>query len=305
MLSKLNSNSFVYRLNVNPVFFFLSYVSFREEQPQAASASFNMSQCLEYAFDMDAEVEPMPTTDNYAMDVMDFDGGNDFDDLTQDDRAAITACKGLRRKTTIIEDLRPHDTTKLEYSYRPLDNINQFWAGPSYWKFRKSRKLTINRDSIATSEGSSVAPPPQKRKANSKKIEPIRFTTLIESVCEKDVDSDDEMFTSIDSKMAQKFKKTNVYKRWDSKKLKLPTDLHIDRNLFNYYTYCPSFSVVKKTSETPADIIDDDHDADDVFDFDNADDGAYCTNVVGLDRFFFFRFPNLSFYFRSSKFYLF
>ncbi|XP_031637277.1 condensin complex subunit 2 isoform X2 [Contarinia nasturtii] len=254
----------------------------QQQQQQAASASFNMSQCLEYAFDMDAEVEPMPADNNYIMDVMDFDAGNDFDDLTQDDRAAITACKGLRRKAEMIEDLRPSDTTKLEYSYRPLDNINQFWAGPSYWKFRKSRKLTLSQQqSIATTEGSTVAPTAHKRKANRPKNEPIKFSTFIESVTEKDADdSDDEIFVSTESRHGQKFKKTNVYKRWDSKKLKLPTDLHIDRSLFNSYVYCPSISIVKKPSETPANDID----ADDAFDFDNADDGVpYCTDVPADD----------------------
>lgn len=220
---------------------------------------------------MDAEVEPMPSQDHYAMDIMDFDGGNDFDDLAPDDQAAISACKGLRRKATMIEDLRPSDTTKLEYSYRPLDNINQFWAGPSYWKFRKS-KSKATREST-TSEGHSIAPAPHatKRKA-TRKIEPIKFTSMIESTTDKDVDSDDDLFIPIDSKAAQKFKKTIVYKRWDSKKLKLPTDLHIDRNLFNYYTYCPSASIVKNPSETPAN---DDDDA-----FDNNEDGAYCTDLV-------------------------
>lgn len=93
------------------------------------------------------------------------------------------------------------------------------------------------------------------------------------------MDSDDDMFVTLDSKHAQKLKKTNVFKRWDSKKLKLPTDLHIDRNLFNYYTYCPSHSVGKKPNETPANEID----ADDGYDYDNADDTddrAFCTNVV-------------------------
>lgn len=234
---------------------------------------------------MDAEVEPIPATDHYAdpMDVMDFDGGNDFDDLTQDDKAAITACKGLRRKATMIEDLRPSDTTKLEYSYRPLDNINQFWAGPSYWKFRKSRKPSMVRDSLA-SDGSTVAPTAHanKRKVN-RKIEPIKFTKLTEIVSDNDADSDDDIFISVDSKLAQKFKKTNVFKRWDSKKLKLPTDLHIDRHLFNFYTYQPSYSIVKEPIGTPAIEIDADADVDaddDRYDFDAADDAAYCTNVV-------------------------
>lgn len=253
---------------------------YREEQQQVAHTSFNMSQCLEYAFDIDAEVEPIPSgADHYTMDVMDFDDGNDFDDLTQEDRVAISACKGLRRKTTIIEDLRPSDTTKLEYSYRPLDNINQFWAGPSYWKFRKSRKLTMNRESIASSEGSTVAPVTHanRRRANRHKFEPIKFTSMIESVCEKGGDSDDEVFFSIDSKSGKKFKKTNVYKRWDSKKLKLPTDLHIDRELFNYYAYCPNFPIGKKPIETPVTEID----ADDGYDFDNGDDGVF-DNLVSF-----------------------
>lgn len=229
---------------------------------------------------MDAEVESMPITDNYTMDVMDFDSGNDFDDLTQEDRAAISACKGLRRKATIIDDLRPSDTTKLEYSYRPLDNINQYWAGPSYWKFRKSRKTTIEQGSMTSSEGSSVAPTAQaKRKHNRNRIEPIKFTKMIENVCGNDVDSDDEIFLSADSKHAQKFKKTNVSKRWDSKRLKLPTDLHIDQNLFNYYTYCPSLPVgISKPSETPANEMD----TDDGYDFDSTDDRAFCTNVVSV-----------------------
>lgn len=251
---------------------------YRQEQQQMAQTSFNMSQCLEYAFDIDAEVEPIPSgADHYTMDVMDFDGGNDFDDLTQEDRVAISACKGLRRKTTIIEDLRPSDTTKLEYSYRPLHNIDQFWAGPSYWKFRKSRKLTMNRESIATSEGSTVAPTAHanRRRANRLKFEPVKFTSMIESVREKGGDSDDDIFVAIDSKVGQKFKKTNVYKRWDSKKLKLPTDLHIDRDLFGYHAYCPSFSIGKKPIETPVTEID----ADDGYDFDNGDDGVFCDLV--------------------------
>lgn len=260
-------------------------IIYSEEQPQVAHTSFNMSQCLEYAFDIDAEVEPIPSgNDHYTMDVMDFDGGNDFDDLTQEDRAAISACKGLRRKTTIIEDLRPSDNSKLEYSYRPLDNISQFWAGPSYWKFRKSRKLTMNRASIATSEGSSIAPAPHanRRRVNRLKVEPIKFTTLIGNQLDDSVDSDDDIFIPIDSKQGQKFKKNNVYKRWDSKKLKLPTDLNIDRDLFSHYTFYPSFQIWKKTVETPITEID----ADDVFDndFDNGDDEPlFLNNSVSFD----------------------
>lgn len=224
---------------------------------------FNISQFMqEYAFDMAAGIEPMLETDHYAIDYDmndDGGGGNDFVELTQEDREAISACKGLRRKQTLIEDLRPADATKLEYSYRPLDNINQFWAGPSYWKFRKSRKLTMHRSSLAsTASGQStvqMAHGAKRRRNNRSKVEPTKFTTLIESTCAEDEDSDDD-FISIDSRGAQKFKKSTLYKRWDSKRLKLPTDLHIDRHLFNYYTFCPSVSIVKDSpSETPVDEV--------------------------------------------------
>lgn len=244
---------------------------------QSGQTAFNMSQYMEeYAFDMAAGIEPVPDTDHYKVDFhMDDDdaGGNgdEFVELTQEDHEAINACKGLRRKQTLIEDLRPADATKLEYSYRPLDNINQFWAGPSYWKFRKSRKLTMHRSSLAsTASGQStikMVAQGAKRRNNRPKAEPTKFTTLIESSLAIDQDSDDD-FISIDSRAAQKFKKSTLYRRWDSKRLKLPTDLHVDRNLFNYYTFCPSISSVKeRPNETPVNEVEDD------YEFDHAVDG--------------------------------
>lgn len=58
--------------------------SFREEPPLAANAPFNISQ-YEYAFDMAADIEPTQIADNYGIDfdMMDCDGGSDFDELTQ------------------------------------------------------------------------------------------------------------------------------------------------------------------------------------------------------------------------------
>lgn len=238
----------------------------------------------EYAFDMAAGLEPIPDTDTYQIDYdMDCDGGNDFEEMSQDDRNAIQACKGLRRKATIIEDLRPDDANKLEYSYRPLDNINQFWAGPSYWKFRKSRKLTMSTNSITSSiDGGQCAGQNTvhaMKRRNRVKVEPTKFTKLVENVCDSEQDSDDGSFISIDSKAAQKFKKTNMHKRWDSKKLKLPTDLHVDRNLFNYYTYCPSISVINENpNATPVNETDN-------YDYDHNDDAAYCTDVVSFAYF--------------------
>lgn len=243
--------------------------------PAPTNHSFNQSQ-IDYAFDINAEVEPMPEVENYAIDYdMDCDGaadGNDIDELTMEDRTAIKACKGLRRAKTIIEDLRPDDTSKLEYSYRPLDNINQFWAGPSYWKFRKSRKLTLSKDATASSEASSkAAGQAPKRRNQRKKIEPVPIEVFEQS-------DDDGVFISVHSKAAERLKKANWQKRWDPKKLKLPTDLRIDRTLFDHYEYCPSRVVKSSDAATTPQIqaIG--------YNYDNADDREYCSNVVSCSE---------------------
>lgn len=181
----------------------------------------------------------------------------------------------------MIQDMRPVDGIKLEYSYRPLDNINQFWAGPSYWKIRaKSRKLTMgSRPSFAESEAassqaSSIATHTIKRKVtNRNKAEKVKFVSMINNGPDdsRDMSEDeDDAYMSIESKAAQKFKKTNVYKRWDSKRLKLPTDLQIDRELFNFYEYCPSVVIQKPDVDSVTPI-----DEGDVYDTDIDDEVSF------------------------------
>lgn len=197
-----------------------------------------------------------------------------------DDRDAIDACKGLRRKPTLINDMRPCDGARLEYSYRPLDNINQFWAGPSYWKIRPAARKLMGRLTISATESTSsnTTQAVKRRVSNRSKVRTVKFVNHVSrkprdsghNDDDDDDDEDDEIFLSIDSKTALKFKKTNVYKRWDSKRLKLPTDLHIDRDLFNSYLYCPSAVSRKDIIEnaTPAndgDTYDSDHNDIEVF----------------------------------------
>lgn len=127
-------------------------------------------------------------------------------------------------------------------------------------------------DSHGLSQASSIVPVTVKRKANNRnKAEKVKFISMIENNVpdESRNDSDDDdrsVFLSIDSKAAQKFKKTNVYKRWDSKRLKLPTDLHINRDLFNFYEFCPGSLIYKNDidSVTPVD--------EDIYDTDNGDE---------------------------------
>lgn len=215
-----------------------------EEPPQNNSNSYNQS-VLDYAFDINAEVEMEPAGENYMMDY-DLDDGaaGEPDELTAEDRDALKQCKGLRRTTTMIEDLRPADASKLEYSYRTYDNITQFWAGPSYWKFRKSRKLTMGSNTTAGTEVIRNVGAAAKRKPNRMKATP----TFEEVENEPDETADEAAslakdegeFVPENSKIGQKFKKTNLYKRLDSKKLKLPTDMQHDPYLFETYVYMPS-----------------------------------------------------------------
>lgn len=55
-----------------------------------ADPQFNISQ-LDYAFDMAADIEPIPPADSFTIDYdsLDCDGGNDFDDLTQGKQPTI------------------------------------------------------------------------------------------------------------------------------------------------------------------------------------------------------------------------
>lgn len=213
-----------------------------EEEPHTQNHVFNQSQ-LDYAFDINAEVEVEPENENYVM-AYDMDDGMAGDGiaLSAEDRDALQLCKGLRRQTNIIEDLRPADTSKLEYSYRPMDHISQFWAGPSYWKFRKSRKLTINSNATADSIANANAASVKRRQAriNTK----VSFTEHIEE------EDDDSVFVPENGKIGQRLKNSNLYRRFDAKKLKLPTDLHIDRSLFDTYVYAPGANKMAANSTT-------------------------------------------------------
>lgn len=161
----------------------------------------------------------------------------DFDALTADDHTAINQCRNLRRVTTIIEDMRPIDGSSihLEYSYRPLENISQYWAGPSHWKFKRSRGKSTG---ILRQMNEKAA---VKKKPLKSRIEPIEF----------DINFTETIFIPINSKAASKLKKANIYKKWDAKKLRLPTDLKLDRERFNKFTFAPGLMI--NSSEPIAD----------------------------------------------------
>lgn len=125
--------------------------------------------------------------------------------------------------------MRPLDSLSktLEYSYRPMENIVQYWAGPSHWKYRR----TLNGKT--TDENQTIRKMPGRRK----KYQPIDVTAPY----------DESLFISIKSRQAIKLNKRDTQKKWNAKRLKLPFNHNIAPDYFDHYQYaaglvkwCPS-----------------------------------------------------------------
>lgn len=214
------------------------------------------------AFDINAEIEPIAQEDDYMETGFDV---NDLDELDEVEVIALRQVKNLHRTGTVMEDMRPVDSTSalLEYSYRPMDNIMKFWAGPSYWKINRPRVSVMATSRAAVTE--TVAASNRGRKVARKRYEPIEFK-------DKE-DCDFSMFISVNSAAAQKLRRVNVSKRWDPKATKLPTNLHMDRNRYDTYYYAPNLR--HEWSKQPVHTLD----VQTSYNYSNADDREYCSNI--------------------------
>uniref|UniRef100_A0A182MED7 Condensin complex subunit 2 n=1 Tax=Anopheles culicifacies TaxID=139723 RepID=A0A182MED7_9DIPT len=193
---------------------------------------------LEVHFDINAELEPVPSGDAFILDyeAKDIDGNDDF---AEDDQMALEQCKGLQRKTVVIEDMRPLESLcpQLDYSYRPLDRISQFWAGPSHWKFKRTFRP---RTTMFASDATSTAATSSKERVQRKKRFELDTLDDVLSVNETlfqvyNPNRPNKGFTHL---------KSAICKKWESKKLKLPTDYHLDPNRFDIYKYGRGKSVL-------------------------------------------------------------
>lgn len=154
--------------------------------------------------------------------------------LFPEERTAINNCRGLRKAPVVIEDLRPVDAnSKLEYSYRPLDKISQFWAGPSHWKFKRARPTLAANQHQQQGEGGRQLN--QRAKKNKRALDKNKSKQL------KFGEFHDELFIKYDDKY--KNRKANIQKKWDQRKLKLPVDLQLDINRFFKFTLAPGLPI--------------------------------------------------------------
>lgn len=223
-------------------------------------------------FDINAEVEPVPIDNFVMMDFGDMDH-DDFEDLNEMDRVALDRCKGLKRQAIVIEDMQPETAASMDYSYRRLDMIDQFWAGPSHWKFRQSRRTAMSigsRFSQATESLSSVDA------ARRSKVSRKRKTIKKSSATLEDFRNLDEDL-SVVFKVSRGVKGTiistqTILRKWDSKKHKLPEDFNIPLDVFDKYLQA---STIRINSNPDVTFTGNDDDAAS-YDYNNDTDRNYC-----------------------------
>uniref|UniRef100_A0A8D8BHT2 Condensin complex subunit 2 n=4 Tax=Culex pipiens TaxID=7175 RepID=A0A8D8BHT2_CULPI len=241
----------------------------------------NNRSALEVQFDIDAEVEPIPVGDAYIIDYASADamgdGGADNDDeFNEEDHLALQNCRGLKRKTVVIEDMRPIDSSSinLEYSYRALDNISQFWAGPSHWKFKRSKGPSSLR--FSTVSGGAAGPDGKATKGKPTTRKKKRFD---EHVIDDIISVEEDLFVAYNPLRPTikniTHQKSMICKKWDSKKLKLPTDYHLERNRFDVNAYARGLKVRDFDAAPEPDLP-----VDDEYDYGNPVDQNYCSRVM-------------------------
>lgn len=216
-------------------------------------------------FDINASVEPVPLERPVVMDYGDMHQ-DDFDDVSELDLVAMERCKGLRRDAVFIEDMQPETSVALEYSYRPVDMIDKFWAGPAHWKFKRSRQTGISVTTRASqlTAASTSKPINRKRKLN-KMVE----ATLGDA--NNAWDDSRDVFIAITPNMRGT---QSIHSKWDPKTLKLPCDYKVPLDIFNKLIHAPSLHINSDPDVTFAN-------GDDAapYDYDNETDRNYCSRV--------------------------
>lgn len=217
-------------------------------------------------FDPDAEVEPIDTDNNF---MMDYGVGNTDDDfsqqLEQEDHAAVMACRGLRREMVVVEDMRPVDATSssLEYSYRPLDNIAQFWAGPSYWKIRRTTNVT------AKTNDSNQQVAAKKKTVKKKKKNDVQLTT-------DEFNTIPDVFVTRDPVKPLKnitYTRSYLNRTWNTKRLKLPLNRHLEHDMFDTFESGPQFRPSNQEPKVEPELLVES------YNYDNEADQEYCRDV--------------------------
>lgn len=235
---------------------------------------------MELQFDINADVEPVPHERSIVMDYGDMQQ-DDFEDLNDVDMVALARCKGLRRQPVIIEDMQPENTLNLEYSYRPLDTIEQFWAGPSHWKFRQSRRTGMSMGIRASCLSNQLVEQIGTASQRNKVVRKRKIVKKLEATYEDVANIDNEvagLIVKITPKMRGTLLATQtIARKWDSKKHKLPLDYKTPLDIFTNLLHASSIHINSNHDVT---FTGDDDAA--PYDYNNENDRDYCSRVADM-----------------------
>lgn len=269
-----------YRVCNEPIDQYEDDSSFQNRYDDLNNTVVNNATNVGLQFDINAAVEPVTFEKSVIMDFGDMDQG-DFEDLNEMDRVAIDRCKGLRRQAIIIEDMQPEETSNLEYSYRPLDMIDQFWAGPSHWKFRQSRRTNHSigsRMSQLTSASVNVGTAGQRNKIVRKRKPAEKLEATLEDAANVEDDMEGVLLKTIGKVRGNQLSNHTITRKWDSKKHKLPLDYKIPHDIFDKYSHASGLQI---NSNHDATFAGNDDDAA-PYNYDNETDRDYCSRVIDM-----------------------
>ena len=240
----------------------------------------NQTNHFELQFDINAAVEPVQLERSIIMDFGDMDA-EDFDDMHEMDQVAVLRCKGLKRQPIMIEDMQPETAQSicLEYSYRPLDMIDQFWAGPSHWKFRQSRRTQMSmgaRASQYTNTTENVGSDKHKPKVvRRRKL--IKKEGTYEDCCNIDEEAVAVVMKLTTKTKGKQLSNQTLTKKWDAKKHKLPADFKVLFDIFDKYLYASTININSNTDVTFT-VGNDDDDVS-PYNYNNDNDRDYCRDM--------------------------
>lgn len=141
----------------------------------------------DYAFDANKSTQAdQAWVSNIFADQM----NNNLDDASKREDASI--CDDIENE----EVISINNISKGEYSYRVVDHIQNYWAGPSYWKF------SLNRLSVQT-----IKPKLNREQTRRLKRQPAKASFIGDH--STDTESDNEVFIKVNSRAARKIRQVN------------------------------------------------------------------------------------------------
>ncbi|XP_021916481.1 condensin complex subunit 2 isoform X3 [Zootermopsis nevadensis] len=241
-----------------------------ENDPVAKGAAglLESSEDDDFAFDVNAVPEPIPTEETEALvDHFEVSGVDEGMDSEGEDTGAPVACWPVQRAPAAnVVDLRKHlSAAPSEYSYFRAGALD-LWAGPSHWKIKPFKGVDQHRNSAASANTAGDEP----RSASACKKQKQKKEFVVEFLREHNSDA----FILETNPQKLMLTKRTMQKLWSADKNTLPPDVHFDVKCFSQL----ELRKVVCVSEHPAPYEGDEPSS---YDYENdLDTSEYCPNVA-------------------------